>query len=125
VWFDLLRSIQAHFRYHTITSDQLIAYINARTESDYTYLFDQYLKFTSIPQLQLRLEAKNKDLEVRYRWKADVDNFRMPIKVTVSKDRFGFIYPTPEWKTMTLRNLSPDDFMVDEDDFYVDVNASE
>jgi hypothetical protein len=124
-WFDLLRSIQSHFRYQTITSDQLVDYINSATGTDYTYLFDQYLKFTAIPQLQLQLEPRDTGLVVRYRWKADVDNFRMPIKVTIGKDRFEFIYPTPTWQTMTVHNLSPDDFMVDQDEFYVDVSEEE
>lgn len=121
-WFELLRSIQANFRYRTITSDQLVDYINRETGTDYTYLFDQYLKFTTIPELQLQLEPTGTDLRVKYRWKSNVDNFRMPIKVTVARDTFGFIYPSPEWKTVTLRNMPADDFSVDEEEFYVDVS---
>jgi hypothetical protein len=120
-WTTLLRDIQDHFRYKTIKSDELIAYINLWTKTDYTYLFDQYLKYTDLPRLELQLEGEGSDLKIRYRWQANVQNFRMPVKVTTAPDRFEFIYPTPDWKTMTLKNITADDFEVDEEKFYIEV----
>lgn len=124
LWTNLLRDIQKQFRYQTLTSDQLVAYINQRTKTDYTYLFDQYLKFIELPNLELELQEKDKDLIVKYRWQADVKNFRMPVKVTTAADHFSFIYPTPDWKTITLKNLSAQEFEVDEDAFYIDISTN-
>jgi len=61
------------------------------------------------------------EVTARYRWKADVADFKMPIKVTTSKNKFEFIYPTPDWQTTELGGIHPDDFKVAEDLFYVDV----
>jgi len=41
----------------------------------------------------------------------------MPIKVTTSKGRFEFIYPTTKFQTMKLENFDPKDFKIDEDEF--------
>jgi aminopeptidase N len=125
LWVNLLRDIQQHFRYQTITSDELIAYINQQTKTDYTYLFDQYLRYTNVPILELESQEKDNNLIVKYRWQADVKNFRMPVKVTTATDHFEFIYPTSDWKTITLNNLSAHEFDVDEEHFYIEVSMNE
>jgi hypothetical protein len=49
----------------------------------------------------------------------------MPIKVTKAKGKYEFIYPTTTWQTLTLPNMDSDDFVVDEDNFYVNVEEVE
>ena len=120
LWVNLLHDIQKHFRYQTITTDQLIAYINLQTQTNYTYLFDQYLKYTALPKLETNFEENEDSLVLKYRWKADVENFRMPVKVTTAVDKFDFIYPTHEWKTITLKHMTADQFEVDEG-FFIEV----
>jgi hypothetical protein len=117
-WFALLHDIQDHFRYKTLSSDELVDFICQRTNTDYHFFFDQYLKYTAPPKLALALEEHGTQLEVKYRWEADVKDFRMPVKVTTSKDHYTFIYPTTTWKTMTLKNMSEEDFEVEEGEFY-------
>lgn len=122
LWVTLLRDIQNEFRYKTISSNQLIAFISQLTQNDFTYFFDQYLKFTKLPQLEIELEENEENLKVRYRWVADVADFRMPIKVTTSLDHFDFIYPTTAWKTMTLKNLGAHEFDVNDEDFFIEID---
>lgn len=122
LWVNLLRDIQNEFRYKTISSDQLVAFINQRTQKDFTYLFDQYLKFTKLPLLEMELEENGENLRIKYRWVADVAAFRMPIKVTTRADHFEFIYPSTEWKTSTLKNLAAHEFDVNDEDFFIDTN---
>jgi hypothetical protein len=124
-WLELLHGIQQQFRNQTVSTGDIVQYINTRTATDYTYFFDQYLKFTSIPTLWVRYEQKNKELAVSYKWTADVPDFRMPIRLTTAKGRFGFVYPTTQWKTLTLPNLDATDFEVDDTRFYIDVKEEE
>jgi hypothetical protein len=63
------------------------------------------------------------NLTVKYRWIADVKDFRMRIKVTKAPERYDFIYPTTEWKTLVLKNMKDEQFEVDEDQFYIDVTG--
>ncbi len=121
LWFSVLRGIQDQFKLQTITTFDIVDFINQKTKNDYTYLFDQYLRYTSIPIIEIKLQPKGSSLAVEYRWKSDVENFRMPIKITTAKDRFTFVYPTPKWQTMILNNMTEADFEVDETDFHVEV----
>lgn len=123
LWVNLLRAIQQKFRYQTLTTDDLVAFINDRTRTDYTYLFDQYLRYTNLPKLAVVLKQKEEYLEVTYAWQADVKNFRMPVRVTTAPEKMGFIYPTTRPKTMVLKNMSVEEFDVDTDNFYIDVHV--
>jgi hypothetical protein len=121
LWVNLLRDIQKHFRYQTITSDQLVAFISQRTKTDYKYFFDQYLKYTTLPTLELTFEENETELLVRYRWNADIKDFRMPVKVTTQPGVFSFVHPTTEWKVMKLKGMTEAEFEVDEERFYIEV----
>ena len=121
LWFTLLKDIQQHFCYQTLSTEELVNYISLHTGKDYTWFFDQYLKYTSLPKLEMSLKEKGNDLQLTYRWVADVAGFRMPVKVTVAPGRFRFIYPTTDWQVMTLKQMREDDFEVDEDHFLIAV----
>lgn len=121
LWFNLLKDIQQHFRYQTLSSDELVSYICRRTGTNYTWFFDQYLKYTSLPKLEISLKEQYGNLQLTYRWQADVSGFKMPVKVSVAPGRFGFIHPTTDWQTITLKQMKEDDFEVDEEHFYIQV----
>jgi len=121
LWFDLLREIQRHFAFQTITTNDLVNFINQQTKTDFTYFFNQYLKFSSIPELQLEFERQGKETHVRYKWHTDEPNFSMPIKVTTSESNYEFIRPTQEWKELFLKNMKAKNFNVDTEHFYISV----
>ncbi|MGD8428251.1 MAG: M1 family metallopeptidase, partial [Balneolaceae bacterium] len=117
-WKSILRGLQNDFYHQTVTSKQVENYINERTKYNLEPVFDQYLRHTDIPVLQYKI----KDGVLHYRWKADVNNFDMPVKVTLSKGRFSFIYPTPKWKKKRLSLDNKADFRVDKN-FYIKVDS--
>ncbi len=121
LWQRLLLAIQQHFRYQTLSADELVQFICDFTGKDYHYLFNQYLHYTRIPLLQYSLSEKGTTLTVRYRWVADVPDFRMPVKVK----KLGFIYPGPEWKTLVLQNQTAADFDIDDEEFYIETEEVE
>ncbi|HEY9044257.1 MAG TPA: carboxypeptidase-like regulatory domain-containing protein [Ohtaekwangia sp.] len=125
LWINLLRNIQSHFRYQTLSANDLIGFINQYTCSDYTYFFRQYLQYTTIPTLEVKLQQKGADLLVTYRWQADVENFQMPVRITTSPDRFTYIYPTTQWKSMTLKNMPAESFEADEERFYINTQITD
>ena len=121
LFFALLKGIQSRFKYQSINTSDMISYFNKGTGTDYTYLFDQYLRYPAIPKLIISKKQTGDDLAVRYKWKADVPDFRMPVKVLpAGKDGF-FIYPTTEWKTIQLPNMRSKNFKVDNINSYFDV----
>ena len=123
LWYAILKGIQQEFRYRSITTEDIVGYINKATHKDYTPFFDQYLRHTALPELALTLEQDGANLRVQYKWKADVSAFNMPVKVTTAKDSFAYIYPTTAPQTITLLNMQKEDFKIDKDDFYIKVTT--
>jgi len=120
-WIKLLLAIQRHFKYKTLSAADLIQFINRETKTDYSYFFDQYLNYKDPPALEVTLKESGNDLIIKYRWVANVADFRMPVKVTKSIDRFDFIHPTTKWQTTVLKSISASEFDVDDEAFYFDL----
>ena len=116
-WWALLRDFYQHFKYQTIMTEDIVAYFNQKTGMNLTPIFDQYLRHTAVPALELKFDQPGE--VVRYRWKTDEPGFAMPVRVG-TKDHWNIIQPTTEWKTMKtpLRN---DEFAVATDLYYVEV----
>ena len=119
LWFSILRGMQETYRYQTITYDTVVAYVNRRTGKDLSYFFEQYLKNTKPPQLEVITRKKGNTVTARYRWTADVPEFRMPVKVTTSGNRYEWIFPTKDWQTMEVNIDRPEQFRIADDLFYV------
>ena len=123
LFFSLLKGIQSRFKYQSVSTEDIIHYFNEGTRTDYTYLFDQYLRFAAIPKLIISKEKAGKDLDLRYKWKADVPDFRLPVKLLRGDSEPLLIYPTTEWKTLHLTNTKPSALIVDNTHSYFDIQA--
>jgi aminopeptidase N len=119
VWFSVIKGLQAQFCYQTVTADDVFGFINRKTGRDFNDFFDQYLKMTQIPQLDVRLTYRGDSTIARYRWIADVKDFHMPVRVTTARNTFEFIYPTTAWQRMSIGHMDPEEFKIDADRFYV------
>jgi aminopeptidase N len=107
--FSILKGIQYKFSYQAIDAKDIINYINKTTNTNYNYFFDQYLKYVKLPQLEVILTQKGDETSLKYKWNANVKNFKMPIKVTTSTDHFEFIYPTTAFQIIRLNNFNSKD----------------
>lgn len=119
VFFNMLKALQQHFRYQTITTEDVTAFVSEVTGRDLSAFFDQYLRETSVPELRYYFTEQNDVPYVHYKWNGTVKDFRMPVKVTLEKDSFSFIYPEQNWKRSALKGLQEKDFRVRTDDFYI------
>jgi len=117
-WWKLLRDYCKRFKYQNIMNDDLVAFFNKQTGKNLTPIFDQYLRHAALPVLELKFQES--DGSVTYRWKADVKEFAMPVKVG-GKGRWQTIQPTTEWKTMKT-DLKKADFEVATDLYYIEVS---
>ena len=119
LWFSILKGLQEQFRYKTIVAEDVFNFVNQKTGKDYNYFFNQYLKSTRVPQLDVHLTFRGDSVFAAYRWNTDVKDFRMPVRVTTAPNKYEFIYPTTAGQRMTLGKMNPEDFRVEEDRFYV------
>jgi len=122
IWFAVVKGLHETFKYQSIDGNDVFSYINNQTGQDFTYFFTQYLKFAKIPQFEIFITKKGDHTTASYKWNADVNEFRMPIKVTTSTDKFEFIYPTTSPQIIQLGSLAPEDFRIADDLFYVNLN---
>jgi aminopeptidase N len=117
-WFALIHDVFQHFKYRNIMTEDMVAYFNQKTGMNLTPIFDEYLRHTALPVLELRFDEAAGT--VNYRWKADEPAFAMPIKVG-AKDKWQIVQPTVEWKTMKTP-LKKDEFAVATDLYFVNVS---
>jgi aminopeptidase N len=116
LWFTLLRDINFKFNKSNVSTNQLIEFINVKTDRKWNGFFEQYLYQTQIPELEYKIIDKGgARLELRYRWSNTIKGFDMPIKMTVTKDKFEFVTPTRSWQIIDLNFFNPDDFKIQTD----------
>ncbi len=115
LWYATLHGFAEHFRYKNIGTEDVIAYYNQHLHHDYTSLFDEYLRYADLPELQLQFDDAHGT--VQYRWQAAEPNFTMPVLAGDPK-HWTSLHPSSEWKTTAgIR----DHFDVATDLFYVQV----
>src|SRR5689334_13873868 len=110
LWVSIMRGLQERFKYQNASADEVFAWINHKAGRDLGYFFDQYFRHTNIPTLAVQTVKEGDSITARYRWEADVENFKMPIKVTTAPGKYEFVTPTTTWQTTKLNGLAPEDF---------------
>jgi aminopeptidase N len=116
-WWKLLHDFYQHFKYKNIMTEDVVEFFNEKTGKDLTPIFNQYLRHTAIPTLELKFDETAGT--VSYRWQADEAGFAMPVRVG-RKDNWQMIQPTADWKTMPT-SLKREEFEVATDLYYVNV----
>ena len=113
-WRQILRGLNRTFYHQTVSTKQIEDYISKESGIDLTAFFNQYLRDTRIPTLEYKIEKK----ELNYRWTNIVDNFDMPVQVSID-EKVQWLFPKTNWKTLPLDSKKTS-FSIDRD-FYVEV----
>ena len=116
-WWALVREVYDTFKYKNILTEDVSTLFTKRFGKDTVPLFNQYLKQTVLPELELVFDAPAK--KVSYRWKAAEARFAMPVRVGAN-GTWLVIEPTTEWKRMAT-TLTKESIAVATDLYYIDV----
>jgi len=116
-WWALLHDFYQHFKYKNIMTEDVVAYFNQKTGMNLTPIFDQYLRHTALPTLELKFDDAAGT--VSYRWQADEPAFAMPVRVG-ARESWQIIQPTADWKNMKTP-LKKDEFQVATDLYFINV----
>ena len=102
-----LREMNKRFYHTTTTSAAVEQFWSEQLKRDLSPLFDQYLRSTKIPTLQIE-KVGNK---IKYRWADCNNNFNIPLRVIVDGNPL-WIEPTITWKTFkgksSINSFEPD-----------------
>ena len=111
-WLKILRGLNQTFGLKTTTTEDIVGYISEISGKDLRKIFDQYLRYSEIPVLEIKETGKN---TVQYRWKADVKDFKMPVRVKLNKSaKWIMLQVSSEWQTLKGSSIT-----ADTDNFYI------
>jgi len=122
-WWSLLKEFHETFKYQTIHANDVINFYNSRTKLNLKPIFEQYLNYASIPELQLKFD-KNKTLYLR--WKTDVENFKMPIDFQNAKEgNLSRALIDNNWKKIKVELEDLGDLAINKYGYYIRISQVE
>jgi aminopeptidase N len=116
-WWKVLHDFFQHFKYQNILTEDVVRFFNQQLGQDLTPIFDQYLRRSELPTLELAFNEAEGTLA--YRWKADERAFAMPIR-TGRPGSWQILRPTTDWQVMKT-DVKKGEFEVATDLYYVNV----
>jgi aminopeptidase N len=114
IFRSLLRGLNKNFYHQTVSTKQIIDYINSHAGRDFTMLFRQYLMSAQVPVLEYYF----RDNLFCYRWTNCVPGFDMPVRISIGNGPFFYINPLQEWKKSAIEKL-PNDTLIADRNFYI------
>jgi len=114
-WRNILRGLNKTFYHQTVTGQQVIDYISREAGYDFNPLFAQYLRYPSLPVLEMHVEKG----QLFGHWASNVPGFTMPVRVRTKGGEYRFV--TPDRKPLDLPGATRDNVEVDTFNYYIGV----
>ena len=111
-WFDLLKAVFQHFKYNTITSEEIINYLDSETDYNLKPIFNNYLNNTDPPDLSIKIKQKKESVYLKYSWRNVEKDFNMPIDVFYGNEIIR-IYPTVKKQKIEVPGLKDQEIRFD------------
>lgn len=108
----ILRGLNKTFYHQTVTTKQIENYISTQSKINFSKVFDQYLRNSSIPVLEYKQDGN----KLSYRYTGCIKGFTMPLKVNYKEQRW--IRPTGNWQMLNVKTDAETIFSVDPN-FYI------
>ena len=112
----VLRGMNQAFYHQTVTSKQVEAYISRESGKKLDKVFDQYLRTTKIPVLELKADGTR----VQFRWANVIEGFDMPVRIRAGT--YMWLQPKPNvWSSIEIpAGVSRDAITIDPN-FFVEL----
>lgn len=115
-WWQILFMYSRTFSHKIIDTETVISYFNNASGINLTPVFNQYLYKVGIPFLEIKRNKK----KLEFKWNSEIDNFNMPIDITLDGQKIR-INPTTKWSKSKFRLKEDSEYEVLTDDFYINV----
>lgn len=122
LWFDILKSFYQAHRFGFAETQDFWQLVAEKTGRSFAAIAEQYLHYTAIPVLEYKVEEKGKHLLLFYRWKADVEEFDLPIWFHTQQGKH-IVRPEKNWKEIKLKNQSKLDFSQTKKHFLIELKS--
>lgn len=115
-WRMILRGLNKEFYHKTVTTEQVVKYMSEKAGIDLGPIFKQYLYYPALP----KLEIKRKGSTIVARWKTDVREFSMPVKIRKKGGTYHFLTLTSDtYVPIKISGLTLQNIEVDTANFYI------
>ena len=111
-WRQILRGLNKEFYHQTVTTKQIEDYIAEKSGLNLKSFWNQYLRTTQIPVFEYYFANKS----LSYRWTNSINEFDMPLKITLNGED-KWIYPKTDWQVESTK-MNKVELVVDRN-FYV------
>lgn len=118
LWFSILKDLHEQYKISIVSADDMINFIDDRTNEDLRTIFDQYLNYPQPPRLLFHLEEKGSAVLFSYKWEAEAPGFSMPLKIQVQGSKPILIRPSGAWNSIKIKNSRPGDIILPHDYYY-------
>ncbi len=116
LWWKTLKNYTETYKHQIITTEITEEFFDKATPVNLKPVFDQYLRHAALPELVFKKETNR----ISYRWKADVENFEMPVDIFVNGKELR-LTPTSTWQPLPA-GVKPEDIKINDKEFYIDTN---
>lgn len=116
-WWSLLLKYAETYKKQIIDTPTVIAFFNKESGYNLTPIFNQYLNYTTLPQLEIKAQGTS----FQYRWVTEESNFNMPIDIEIGSKKIR-LKPSNDWKKSKETISSLEEIKVLTDKFYVKYN---
>lgn len=116
-WWDILLKYSNTFKKKIIDTQTVIDFFNKETGRNLTPIFNQYLKYTTIPKLEIKGYKKR----FQYRWVTEEPNFEMPVDIMIG-DKKVRLNSTNEWQKAGELITNYNDIKVLTNQFFIKTN---
>ncbi len=123
LWWSLIKGMcDTTFKMKNIGYQDVVNYFNTKTGMHLSPVFEQYLRYSHLPVFEYQLiKTKGKWYQLRYRWNTDAKDFKMPVFITVTADKYHPISASNEWQTQQIHLNKEADFKVNNEWMYIAV----
>lgn len=116
-WWPILLKYANTYRHQIIDTKTVVTFFNTETGMDLTKVFNQYLRYGTLPRLQYRIDKGI----LKCQWIAMENNFNMPVDVKINGVKTR-LHPTTKWKSTKHKIRNRDKIEVLTDDYFINVN---
>ncbi|EPE9919542.1 M1 family metallopeptidase [Flavobacterium psychrophilum] len=118
-WWALLLKYSKTYRHQIIDTKTVIDFFNQEAGLNLTPVFNQYLRYVSIPRLEFRHSRTKNQFE--YAWKTNEPNFEMPIDL-IFKNKKTRLIGTNKWQKVPFKMKNVLEIEVVKNKFYITTN---
>lgn len=113
-WWSLLLKYAETYKKQIIDTPTVIGFFNQESGYNLTPIFNQYLNYTTLPQLEIKAQGTS----FQYRWVTEEPNFKMPIDIEIGSKKIR-LEPSNDWKKSKEPISSLEEIKVLTDKFYI------